>query len=226
MVQREYRSFSVKNYGIALCGLIAASVAFGQAAAPSKFCVIQAEAALVSTKDGQAAVGELEKALNPKKTALQKQQADIQEMQDKLQKQSNTLSQTAKDEQARAIDAANKKFNRDVEDYNAEAENQQRKAMDGLTGRMKQVIDLYAKDHGCAVVFNVADQNTPIVYACDSCDVTTAVVDMYDKTQSSGKAAPAKPATSTTPPAAKPPVGSTPAAPATATPPSATKKQP
>lgn len=217
----------MKNIGFALCCLtVAGGFAHAQSAAASKFCVIQAEAALVSTKDGQAAVGELEKQLNPKKTGLQKQQADIQEMQDKLQKQSNTLSQTAKDEQARAIDAANKKFNRDVEDYNAEAENLQRKAMDGLTGRMKQVIDLYAKDHGCAVVFNVADQNTPIVYACDSCDITTAVVDMYDKTQSSGKAAPAKPATSTTPPAAKPPVGTTPAAPPTATPPSATKKQP
>jgi outer membrane protein len=218
---------SVKNIGFALCCLtVAAGFAHAQAQAATRFCVIQAEAALVSTKDGQAAVADLEKQLSPRKSALQKQQADIQEMQDKLQKQSNTLSQTAKDEQARAIDAANKKFNRDVEDYNAEAENAQRKAMDGLTGRMKQVIDLYAKDHGCAVVFNVADQNTPVVYACDSCDITTAVVDMYDKTQSSGKAAPAKPATATPPPAAKPPVGTTPAAPSTATPPSATKKQP
>jgi Skp family chaperone for outer membrane proteins len=90
---------SVKNIGFALCCVtVAAGLGYGQASAPSKFCVIQAEAALVSTKDGQAAVGELEKALNPKKSALQKQQADIQEMQDKLQKQSNTLSQTAKDD--------------------------------------------------------------------------------------------------------------------------------
>jgi Skp family chaperone for outer membrane proteins len=205
------RSVCVKNSGIALCCLtVAAGLAHAQASAPSKFCVIQAEAALVSTKDGQAAVAELEKTLNPKKTALQKQQADIQEMQDKLQKGANTLSQTAKDEQSRAIDAANKKFNRDVEDYNAEAENAQRKAMDGLTGRMKQVIDLYAKDHGCAVVFNVADQNTPIVYACDSCDITTAVVDMYDKTQTSAKPAPAKPVGSA-PSAAKPPAPTGPA---------------
>ena len=218
----------MKITGFALCGLTVAA-AFARAQAPAtKFCVIQAEAALVSTKDGQAAVAELEKQLNPKKSSLQKQQSDIQEMQDKLQKQSNTLSQTAKDEQARAIDAANKKFNRDVEDYNAEAENAQRKAMDGLTGRMKQVIDLAAKDYGCAVVFNIAEQNTPVIYACDSCDITNKVVDMYDKTQSSGKAAPAKPATSTTPPAVKPPAAGAPSAPPTTTapPPAATKKQP
>jgi len=216
----------VKNIGFALCCLmVAAEWSYGQAPAPTKFCVIQAEAALVSTKDGQAAVADLEKQLNPKKSALQKQQADIQEMQDKLQKQANTLSQTAKDEEARKIDAANKKFNRDVEDYNAEAENAQRKAMDGLTGRMKQVIDLYAKDHGCAVVMNVADQNTPIIYACDSCDITTAVVDLYDKTQASARTAPAKPASSTSaaPSAVKPPAA--PLTP-TATPPSGAKKQP
>jgi Skp family chaperone for outer membrane proteins len=219
----------------ALCGLtlaVAAAVALpvwrpgvahAQAAtAPTKFCVIQAEAALVNTKDGQAAVAELEKTLSPKKTALQKQQGDLQEMQQVLQKGANTMSQTAKDEQTRKIDSANKKFQRDVEDYNAEADNAQRKMLDGLTPRMKQVIDLYAKDHGCAVVFNVADQNTPIVYVADSSDITTAVVDMYDKTQSVSKAPPAK---SGAPPAGVRPAATPPALATPAPPPAAPPKQ-
>jgi outer membrane protein len=216
----------------ALCGLTLAvaaaialpawrpGVAHAQAtAAPTKFCVIQAEAALVNTKDGQVAVAELEKSLTPKRSALQKQQADLQEMQQVLQKGANTMSQTAKDEQTRKIDAANKKFQRDVEDYNAEAENAKRKAFDGLTPRMKQVIDLYAKDHGCAVVFNVADENTPIVYVADSSDITTAVVDLYDKTQAVSKTAPAKSgAPAGAKPAATPPVSTTPVPPPAAPP--------
>jgi Skp family chaperone for outer membrane proteins len=139
-----------------------------------------------------------------------------------LQKGANTMSQTAKDEQTRKIDAANKKFQRDVEDYNAEADNAQRKMLDGLTPRMKQVIDLYAKDHGCAVVFNVADQNTPIVYVADSSDITTAVVDMYDKTQAVSKTAPAK---SATPPAGAKPAVTPPVTTAPAPPPAAPPKQ-
>jgi outer membrane protein len=218
----------------ALCGLTVAvaaavaltawrpGVAHAQATgAPTRFCVIQAEAALVNTKDGQAAVAELEKTLSPKKTTLQKQQAELQEMQQVLQKGANTMSQTAKDEQTRKIDSANKKFQRDVEDYNAEADNAQRKMLDGLTPRMKQVIDLYAKDHGCAVVFNVADQNTPIVYVADSSDITTAVVDMYDKTQAASKSAPAK---SATPPAGAKPAATPPAAATPAPPPAAPPK--
>jgi outer membrane protein len=220
----------MKISGFALCGLtlaVAAAVALSAwrpgvahaqvAATPTKFCVIQAEAALTNTKDGQAAVAELEKTLNPKKSALQKQQGDLQEMQQVLQKGANTMSQTAKDEQTRKIDAANKKFQRDVEDYNAEADNANRKMLEGLTPRMKQVIDLYAKDHGCAVVFNVADQNTPIVYVADSSDITTAVIDLYDKTQAVSKAPPAK--------SGAPPAGTkaapTPPAPTTSAPPPA-----
>jgi outer membrane protein len=219
----------------ALCGLTVAvgaavalsawrpGLAHAQApAAPTRFCVIQAEAALVNTKDGQAAVAELEKTLNPKKSSLQKQQGDLQEMQQVLQKGANTMSQTAKDEQTRKIDSANKKFQRDVEDYNAEADNAQRRMLDGLTPRMKQVIDLYAKDHGCAVVFNVADQNTPIVYVSDSSDITTAVVDLYDKTQAASKSAPVK---SATPPAGAKPAPTPPAATAPAPPPAAPPKQ-
>jgi outer membrane protein len=225
----------MKISGFALCGLtlaVAAAVALPAwrpgvahaqaAAAPTRFCVIQAEAALTNTKDGQAAVAELEKSLSPKQSVLKKEQGDLQEMQEVLQKGANTMSQTAKDEQTRKIDAANKKFQRDVEDYNAEAQNAERKMMDGLTPRMKQVIDLYAKDHGCAVVFNVAAQDTPIVYVADSSDITTAVVDLYDKTQSVSKTPPAK---SGAPPAGAKPAATPPVSTIPAPPPAAPPKQ-
>jgi Skp family chaperone for outer membrane proteins len=201
--------------------LMAAGLAPAQTSAPTKFCVIQAEAALVGTKDGQAAVAELQKVLDPKKSELEKKQGAIKDKQDQLSKGGNTMSQTAKDNLTREIDTLNKSFTREVEDYNAEAENQQRKVMDTLSSRMKQVLDLYAKDHGCAVVFNIADQNTPIVYFSDTTDITAAVVEMYDKTQpSAAKPAATKPGG--TPPAAKPPI----TAPTTPPPASPAKKQP
>jgi Skp family chaperone for outer membrane proteins len=209
MTTIDLRSFAVRITVFALIclTLAAAGIASAQTAAPTKFCIIQAEAALVSTKDGQAAMAELQKALDPKKSELEKKQGAIKDKQDQLAKGGNTMSQSAKDNLTREIDSLNKTFTREVEDYNADAENQNRKVFDGLSSRMKQVLDLYAKDHGCAVVFNIADQNTPIVYFSDTIDITAAVVEMYDKTQGSGAAKPAagKPVI-TTPPAAKPPV--------------------
>jgi Skp family chaperone for outer membrane proteins len=208
----DLRSFAVKTtaakrvrFALISLALGCAGIASAQSAAPTKFCVLQAEAALVSTKDGQTAVAELQKILDPKKTDLEKKQSAIKDKQDQLAKGGNTMSQTAKDNLTREIDTMNKTFTREVEDYNAEAENQQRKVMDQLSARMKQVLDLYAKDHGCMVVFNIADQNTPIVYFSDTADITAGVVEMYDKTQASpAKPGAAKP-TSVVPPATKPP---------------------
>jgi len=210
----------VKIVPFALLIVAAAGLAPAQTSAPTKFCVIQAEAALVGTKDGQAAVAELQKVLDPRKADLEKKQGAIKDKQEQLSKGGNTMSQTAKDNLTREIDTLNKTFTREVEDYNAEAENQQRKVMDTLSLRMKQVLDLYAKDHACAVVFNIADQNTPIVYFSDTTDITAAVVEMYDKTQpTASKPAATKPVA---PPAVKPP-----AATGTTPPPaSPAKKQP
>jgi len=194
----------VRHTAIALSCLIsgAAGIATAQSAAPSKFCVIQAEAALVSTKDGQAGVADLQKTLDPKKADLEKKQSAIRDKQDTLQRQSTTMSQTRKDELTREIDQLNKSFTREVEDYNAEAENAQRKVLDGLTEKLKPVIDRYAKENGCAIVFNVSDPNTPVLYISDSIDITKEVVDLYDKTVA-GKpsAAPAKPTTAAPKPA-------------------------
>ena len=210
-------------FALICAALGAAGIAPAQTGAPTRFCIIQAEAALVSTKDGQAAMAELQKALDPKKGELEKKQNAIKEKQDQLAKGGNTMSQSAKDSLTREIDTMNKAFTREVEDYNADAENQNRKVFDSLSSRMKQVLDLYAKDHGCAVVFNIADQNTPIVYFSDTVDITAAVVEMYDRTQPSGaKPAAAKPAL-TTPSAVKPPASAPAQTPPTAAP---AKKQP
>lgn len=185
----------MKYIALALsCLTLATRFAAAQAASPTKFCVIQAEAALVSTKDGQVGVAELQKQLDPKKTDLEKKQNALREKQENLQRQTNTISQTRRDELTREIDQLNKSFTREVEDYNAEAENAQRKVLDGLTERLKPVIDKYAKENGCAIVFNVSDPNTPVLYISDSIDITKEVVDLYDKTVSGKPAtAPAKP---------------------------------
>src|SRR6266571_5378902 len=117
------RSFVVKTYTvlfglmIATAGICAAQAA---ASAPVKVGVIQIQAAIVQTKDGQAAAADLETRLGPRRKELEKQQNDVKELQDKLQRGGNTLSQTAKDDLQRQIDQRTKSFNRDMEDAQAE----------------------------------------------------------------------------------------------------------
>lgn len=188
------------------------------AAAPTKVAVIQIQAALVSTKEGQKAAAELETKMGPRKKELDGKQAELKDLQDKLQRGGNTLSDSAKEDLTRNIDQKTKSFNRQVEDAQAELEAEQQKLLQQLGQKMMQVIDKYAQNNGFSIVLDVSNPNTPVLYASNTIDITKEVIDLYDKTIGSAPAAgPAKPA-ALAPPAAPRPAAPKPAAPPAAAP--------
>jgi Skp family chaperone for outer membrane proteins len=187
-------------------------------AAPSKVGIIQAQAALLGTKDGQRALNELNKKLDPTKAALEKKAATIRELTDKLQRGGNAMADAAKAELNRNIADLTKAYNRDMEDAQAEADQENRKMFEELTGKITKVIDSYAVANGYTLILNVSDQNTPVLYAANNTDITAEVIALYDKTYPVASA-PATPAPKPSPPASTPPK------PATTTP-VTPKKQP
>ena len=173
-------------------------VAGAQTAAPNKVGVIQIQSALVSTKDGQKAVADLETRLEPKKTDLQKKQTELRDLQDKLQRGGNAMAEAAKQDLTRLIDQKTKSYNRDMQDAQAEYEEDQRKLLEELGQKMMVVIDKYAQTNGFSVILDVSNPNTPVLYASNTVDITKDIIDMYDKSSptppaSSTKSAPAAP---------------------------------
>ncbi len=129
-----------------LGGLVAASQAVAQsepqapAAAPRRAvprlrrsASFRPRRALLGTHDGQRALNELNRKLEPTKAALDKKANDIRELQDKLQRGGNAMAEAAKADLTRNIETKTKAYNRDMEDAQAEAETEQRKLMDDLT---------------------------------------------------------------------------------------------
>ena len=204
----------MKHRIIALPLLALFAASFAGAQTPTKVGVIQIQTALVSTKDGQKAVAELEGRMAPKQKEMERKRSEIQELQDKLSKGGNAMAQGAKDDLARSIDQKTKSYNRDMEDARAELEQEQRKLLEELSGKMQVVIDKFALANGYAILLDVSNQATNVLYVATGVDITKDVIEMYDKTTASAPTS-AKPAAPATKPAA-------PAAPA-ATP---AKKQP
>jgi outer membrane protein len=208
----------VKNRILALpcLALFAAAIAGAQGPPPTKVGVIQVQAALTGTKDGQKAVAEFQSKMAPKQKEMERKHNEIQELQDKLSKGGNAMAQSAKDELARSIDQKTKSYNRDMEDAQAELQQEERKMLEELSGKMQVVIEKYAQANGYTLLLDVSNQNTNVIWISTAIDVTKDVIDLYDKMNPGGPGA-AKP---TSMPLNKP------AAPATATPPPAPKKQP
>jgi outer membrane protein len=234
MLKTDLRSIVVKNSisavlflaaaGIGTVGIGAAQTAPPAAptapaatasiAGPIKIGVIQAELALLQTRDGQAAKADMDKKFGPKAEVLQKQKADIDDLQNKLERGSTTMAQAAKDELQRQITSKTKNLQREAQDFQDEQMAEENKVLAELEEKMKAVIAKYASDNGLSLILNVAAENTPVLWMSQQLDITQPIIEAYDKAYpNKGMAAPARtPATA----APRPPAATAPKPPAVA----------
>ena len=221
----------MKNPIFAALFLAAAGTAAAQApaaAAPSvpagiKIGVLNAEAALLQTRDGQAARAEMEKKFGPRGEVLQKAKADVDDLQNRLERGGNTMSQATKDELQRQIQTKTRNFQRDVQDFQDEEAAEEQKIRANLGEKMEAVVTKFAVDNGISLILNVAAENTPVVYLAQSLDITQAIIEAYDKAapmppKAPVSTAPKAPATSSPKPAANTPAAPKPPAVAPARP--------
>jgi outer membrane protein len=204
----ELRSFIVKKVFLWPVLALAATLTVQ---AQSKVAAINIQAAIIGTKDGQKAATELQAKMQPKKRELEQKQNEINALQDQLNKGQNTLSESAKNDLYKNIEAKKKTLQRQMEDAQADLEADQNKLMQQLGQKIVAVIERYARDNGYTMVVDVGNPNTPVIYASPSVEITKEIIELYDKSTASASAPPApaapKPATPAAPkPApAKPP---------------------
>ncbi|WP_031498510.1 OmpH family outer membrane protein [Bryobacter aggregatus] len=199
-------SFSLKNL---MAGAIALGLTIIPALAQSKVGTINIQQAIISTKDGQKAAAELQNRFDPKRKEIEKNQAALQSKQQQLQKMGTVGSEDAKRKLSADIEADTKRLQRDTEDAQAEWDQEQQKTLNELGGRIMQVINKYATDNGYSMILDISSQQTPVIWASNTVDITNEVIKLYDSNA---------PSTVTTPkPAAAAPAttpAKTPAAPA------------
>jgi outer membrane protein len=185
-----------------------ATMAHAQAA-PTKVAIIHVQNAILSTKDGQKAANELSAKFAPKKGELEKKQTEISGLQDQLRKGSATMSEDAKAKLMRDIDANNKSLQRETEDAQADLDSEQGKIMQELGNKVMAVIEKYATQNGYAIVLDVSNPQTPVLWAASAIDITNDIVKLYDQANpgTGGATAPAatKPTAPGTMPAVPPP---------------------
>src|SRR5664279_1413684 len=199
--------FSLKKNFVVFPALVLGMAAMAHAQTPAKVAIIHVQNAILQTKDGQKAASELQGRFAPKKAALDKKQADIAALQDTLRKGSATMSEDAKAKLMRDIDTNNKSLQRDTEDAQADLDQEQGKIMQELGSKVMAVLEKYATGNGYALVLDVSNPQTPVLWASQTIDITADIVKLYDQ---------ANPGTGTT--AAKPPAGAAPVAPRPTTP--------
>jgi outer membrane protein len=182
---------------------------------PGKVAIIYFQGAIVGSKDGQKASAELESKAGPKKKELELKQGEVNALQDQFNKGQNTLSEAAKNELYRNIEAKKKSLQRDYDDTKEEFDAEQQKLIQQIAQKMTAVIERYSRDHGYYLVVDVSSPQSPVLYASPTVDITKDIIELYDQAapamsnptpaKPTSSQPSAKPATPAKPPATKPP---------------------
>jgi outer membrane protein len=155
----------------------------------AKVAIVAMRDAMLSTQDGRKAATAMQATFAARKAALEKQQADLAALDEKLRKGSATMSPEMRQKLAEEMAAKKKVFDREAQDLNDDAEAEDGKLMQEISGKMGAVIDEYAKQNSYTVVMDAAQ---PVLWAAETANVTPDIIRLYDQKHPSPAAVPAK----------------------------------
>lgn len=181
----------------------AASPAATAPAGPAKIAVVAFQVAVAQTNEGQRNFADLQKKYEPKRQQLKTLNDDIESLTKQLQAQGATLSEADRASRAKTIDDKKKQLQREAEDAQNDMQQEMQDLYNGLASKVYDVLATYAQQHGYTLVLDVAQQQTPVLYATESTNITKAVIEAYNA--KSGVPAPPAAAPSAPAPAPKAP---------------------
>jgi outer membrane protein len=159
----------------------AAAAPAGNVALPTKIAIIAIQQAIMATKEGSAAGAAINAKFAPKKDEFDKRTHDIQALQEQVKKGSATMSDDAKEKIARDIDARTKSLQRDTQDTSADYEEEMGKVYQEMGNKMLEIIQQYSYQNGYAVVLDVSNQQTPVIWAAPSANIIADIIKLYDQ---------------------------------------------
>jgi outer membrane protein len=151
--------------------------------------IISFQDAVLSTQEGQQAQAALKTKFDPRKAALEKRRTELETLQEKVQKSGATMTREALTKAQNDLTAGGRTLNRDADDLNNDVQEEEGKIMQGMASKMGAIIQKYANANNFSVVLDVSSQQTPVLWAAQSANITAEIVKQYDAAYPVKKAA-------------------------------------
>lgn len=170
-------------------------------AIPAKIALVAFEQAVFATNEGQKAVQDIQTKYKPKKDQIDGLSHEVDTLKKQLQSAPATLSDADRAAKMKEIDAKEKRLNHDAEDAQTAYNTDLQEAYGKIAAKVSVTLKKYVSDNGYTLLLDVGSQQSNVMWANQSTDVTQAVVNAYNAT--AGVAAPT-PAAPSAPSAARP----------------------
>jgi outer membrane protein len=149
-------------------------------AGPAKIAVIAFQVAVAQTNEGQRNFANLEKKFDPKRQQLKTLSDEIDGLTKDLQTKSTTLTEAERASRSKDIDAKKKQLDREAEDARNDFQQQMQDMYQGLASKVYDVMQSYAEKEGFTLVLDVSEQQSPVLFASTSTNITKQVIDAYN----------------------------------------------
>ena len=162
-------------------------------AGPAKIAVIAFQAVVGQTNEGQRDFADLQKKYEPKRQQLKALSDEVDALTKQLQTQGESLSDTERASRARTLDEKKKQLDRSSEDARNDYQSEVQELYASLASKVYDVLAGYAQQQGYTLVLDMGQQQSPVLFANPTTDITKAVLDAYN-VKSGVPAPPAQPA--------------------------------
>ena len=177
--------------------LSAPAISMAQAAAGSpsgdKVAVVNIQQAIANTNEGKKELDALQQKFAPRQTALQTQNDEVENLKKQLEAQGSKLSDEERNNRVKTATDKQKALQRDYEDFQNDVQQSEQEILNRLGKKMLDVMEKYAKENGYAMVLDVSNPQSPVLYASSATNITKQLIDAYN-TASPVAAPAAKPA--------------------------------
>ena len=161
---------------------------------PTKIGIVNIQEAIISTNEGKKELEALQQKFSPKQAELKTMSDDVENLKKTFQAQSDKLNDEERNTRAKEIEAKQKNLQRSYEDAQNDFQQAEQEMINRIGGKMLNTLEKYAKANGYAVVLDVSNPQTPVLWANQGTVITKELVDAYN-TQNPSAAPAAKPAT-------------------------------
>src|SRR5215467_8391796 len=186
----------------------AAAPATGAVVNSGKIGIVNIQDAIIATNEGKKEFDALQARFAPKQNELKSLNDEVENMKKDLQPKGDKLNEEERNKQVKTLEGKQKTLQRNYDDAQTEFQQAEQEVVNRIGGKMLNVLEKYAKTNNYAVILDVSNPQTPVLWASQGTNITKDLVDAYNA--ESPVAAPAAPAPKPAGAAAsRPPAGGT-----------------
>jgi outer membrane protein len=149
-------------------------------ASNTKVGIVSIQDAIANTNEGKKELEALQQKFAPRQTALQTQNDELENLKKQLQAQGDKLSEEERSSRVRSATEKQKSLQRSAEDFQNEVQTAEQEILNRLGKKMLDVLEKYAKANGYAVVMDVSNPQTPVLYANPGTNITKNLIEAYN----------------------------------------------